>query len=82
MVPELFQVIAQRQQLLALLGCELWSQSTGLFQTSLHLGDMGQGVVPSLFQFGSNQTVLRFRCLILPFDAAGFIARLLKSELQ
>jgi len=43
---------------------------------------MGQGVVPSLFQFGSNQTVLRFRCLILPFDAAGFIARLLKSELQ
>ena len=82
MVPELFQVIAQCQQLLALLGCELWSQNAGLFQTPLHLGDVGQGIIPSLFQFGSNQAVLRFRCLILPFDAAGFIARLLKGELQ
>jgi hypothetical protein len=54
MVPELFQLIAQSQQLVALLGCEFWSQSAGLFQTSLHLGDIGQGVVPSLFQFGSN----------------------------
>ena len=57
-VPELFQVIAQCQQLLALLGCELWSQSAGLFQTSLHLSDVGQGVVPSRFHFDSNQTVL------------------------
>jgi hypothetical protein len=43
---------------------------------------MGQGVVPSFFQFGSNQTVLRFRCLILPFDAAGLLARFLKSKLK
>jgi hypothetical protein len=33
MVPELLQVIAQCQQLLALLGCELWSQSAGDYAT-------------------------------------------------
>jgi hypothetical protein len=58
MIPELFQDVAQCKQLLALFSGELWSQSAGLFQTPLHLGDVGQGVIPSLFQFGSNQTVL------------------------
>ena len=82
MIPELFQVIAQSQQLLALLCGQLWSQNAGLFQTSLHLGDVSQGVVPSLFQFGGNQTVLRFRCLILSFDAVGLIPRLLQGKLQ
>jgi hypothetical protein len=39
MVPELFEVIAQRQELLALLGCELWSQSASLFQCFQQMGE-------------------------------------------
>jgi hypothetical protein len=38
MIPELFQV---SQQLLALLGCEVWGQSAGVFQTLLQLRGVG-----------------------------------------
>jgi hypothetical protein len=41
MIPELFQVIAKSQQLLALLGSEVWGQSAGFFQTLLQLRDVG-----------------------------------------
>jgi hypothetical protein len=40
-IPELFQVIAKSQQLLALLGSEVWGQSAGFFQTLLQLRDVG-----------------------------------------
>jgi hypothetical protein len=35
MIPELFQVVAQSQQLLMLLGCEMWGQSAGFFHALL-----------------------------------------------
>jgi len=41
MIPELFQVIAESQQLLALLGCELWGQSAGFFHSPLQLRNVG-----------------------------------------
>ena len=41
MIPEFFQVIAESQQLLALLGCELWGQSAGFFHASLQLRSVG-----------------------------------------
>jgi hypothetical protein len=41
LIPELFQVVAQWKQLLTLFGCELWSQSAGLFQPPLHFGNVG-----------------------------------------
>jgi hypothetical protein len=34
-IPELFQVVAQSQQLLTLLGCEMWGQSAGFFHVLL-----------------------------------------------
>lgn len=40
-IPELFQVVAQSQQLLALLRCEIWGQSAGLFYAPLQLRCMG-----------------------------------------
>jgi hypothetical protein len=41
MIPELFQVVAQSQQLLALLGCEIWGQSAGFFHAPLQLRNVG-----------------------------------------
>jgi hypothetical protein len=41
MIPELFQVIAQSQRLLALLDCELWGQSAGFFHAPLQLHNVG-----------------------------------------
>jgi hypothetical protein len=41
MIPELFQVIAKSEQLLALLGSEVWGQSAGVFQTLLQPRDVG-----------------------------------------
>src|SRR5271155_2538507 len=82
MIPQPFHIFAEGEQLCALFGRELRSRGRSFFQPMFHLGNMVQRVVPSLLQFGGDQTVLRLGCLILPLDASSFVARLLQRKFE
>src|SRR5271170_3294635 len=82
MIPELLEVVSECEQLFPLIWRHLRCCKCGFFEAPLHLGNMGQGVVPSLLEFCSDEAVLRLRCLILPFDARSFITSLLQCEFE
>src|SRR5271170_5044107 len=82
MIPELLQVIAKREQLFPLFSSQRRCCDGGFFQTALHLGNLGQSVVPPLLQLGRYKAIFRLGGLILPLNAAGFIACLLNRKFK
>jgi len=82
MIPELLQVIAKSEQLFSLFSSQRRCCDGGFFQSALDLGNLGQSVVPPLLQLACDKPIFRLGGLILPLDAAGFIACLLNRKFK
>src|SRR5271156_5338306 len=82
MIPELLKVVSECEQLCTLIRRDLRCRKRGFFEAALHLGNMGQSVVPSLLELCGDEAVLRLRRLILPLDTSSLITSLLQCEFE
>ena len=80
MLPHRSEVLAQREQLLALLGAERDPTARQRGALGLHLCDMAEGVIPAPFSCSRHQTVVRIDPIILPSGPLDLVTRLLQSS--
>ena len=80
MLPHHCEVLAQREQPVALLIAARDPPAGPRGALGFHLRDMRAGVMPAPFEFSCHQTVVRIDPIILPSGPRGLVTRLFQGS--
>ena len=82
MMPHGWEIVAELEQVLPLLGGEDRLRAGERGEILLELADAGEGVVPPAFEFAGDQPVVRVNSVVLALGTLRLVARFLQGQLQ